>query len=251
MTAPDTLDDHRLAERLAAAAGRLLMSLRADALVEGKALGKLGDSVSNAFLVGALQDLRPDDAILSEEEAADPARLGRSRIWIVDPLDGTREYGEGRSDWAVHVALCVDGRPVAGAVSVPALGETYSTRSQRAPAADGERRVLVSRTRPPQEASTVAAALDCELSGMGSAGAKTMAVLRGEAVAYVHSGGLHEWDSCAPAVVAAACGLHVSRLDGTVQAYNQQDTNHGELLICAKPLAGAVLEALAVGRGPT
>ncbi|MBV9509500.1 MAG: 3'(2'),5'-bisphosphate nucleotidase CysQ [Caulobacteraceae bacterium] len=240
-----TDDDHRLAARLAEAAGDLLMKLRETEIVEGKPLGALGDAVSNAFLVGALKTLRPDDGLLSEEEAADPARLAKSRVWIIDPLDGTREYSEGRPDWAVHVALAVDGAPLVGAVAMPSLGEVYSTAALGSGGPCANRHVLVSRSRPPAEAEAVAAALGGSLQGMGSAGAKAMAVLRGEALAYVHSGGQYEWDSCAPACVAAAHGLHVSRLDGAPLRYNQSDPYMPDLIICRPDVAEDVLKACA------
>lgn len=243
----DLADDHALAERLAEAAGSLLLRLRSEAPVEGKALGKLGDSVANAFLMGALRELRPEDGILSEEEAADPARLSKSRVWIIDPLDGTREYSEGRPDWAVHVALCVDGHPTAAAVAVPGLGETYSTAKPAPLALCENRHVLVSRTRPPAEAEAVAASLGAALQGMGSAGAKSMAVARGEALAYVHSGGQYEWDSCAPVGVARALGLHVSRLDGSAPFYNQADPYMPDLLVCRPELADEILAAVREG----
>ena len=236
-----TEDDHQLAARLAKTAGQLLMDLRRSAVVEGKALGALGDAVANTFLMGALRALRPDDGVLSEEEAATSARLEKARVWIVDPLDGTREYSEGRDDWAVHVALTLDGRPVAGAVALPALDQVHSTaearRSDDARCGD----VLVSRSRPPPEAEAVARALQASLKPMGSAGAKAMAVLRGEACAYVHSGGQYEWDSCAPACVAAAHGLHVSRLDGSALVYNQADPYMPDLLICEQAVADRIL----------
>jgi 3'(2'), 5'-bisphosphate nucleotidase len=243
MSAAVTADDHRLAATLAKTAGDLLMQLRAAAVVEGKALGSMGDQVANAFLMSAIRTLRPNDGVLSEEEAAEPSRLSKQRVWIIDPLDGTREYSEGRSDWAVHVALAVDGVPVAAAVAQPGLPALYSTAQllERAPCSNRE--VLVSRTRPPAEAEAVAKALGGSLQGMGSAGAKSMAVLRGEALAYVHSGGQYEWDSCAPACVAAAHGLHVSRLDGAPLLYNQADPYMPDLIICDPSVAAAILKA--------
>jgi 3'(2'), 5'-bisphosphate nucleotidase len=245
----DLSEDHALAARLATTAGELLLRLRDDALVEGKALGALGDRVANAFLMGALESLRAEDGILSEEEAPNTARLSKSRVWIIDPLDGTREYSEGRADWAVHVALTIDGRPVAGAVAIPGLGVTYATGSPAPVAACEARRILVSRTRPPVEAEPVAKALGGALEGMGSAGAKAMAVVRGEALAYVHSGGQYEWDSCAPVVVARAMGLHVSRIDGSEPLYNRPDPYMPDLVVCRPELAGQILEA--AGRAKT
>ena len=242
-------EDHALAAQLAKIAGQLLMHLRQIAVVEGKALGALGDAVANSFLMGALRTLRPDDGILSEEEAADPARLAMSRVWIVDPLDGTREYSEGRSDWAVHVALCLDGSPVVGAVALPGLDLTLSTEASPAlPAANpGAPRMLVSRTRPAPQAVQVAEALGAELVPMGSAGAKAMAVLRGEAEIYLHAGGQYEWDSCAPVAVAQAAGLHVSRIDGSPCRYNNADPYMPDLLICDPAVAERILATVRGG----
>ena len=186
--------------------------------------------------------------MLSEEGADDAARLDAERVWVVDPLDGTREYAEpGRTDWAVHVALVVAERPVAGAVALPALGLTLSTADPpRLPEArPGPPRLVVSRSRPPEQADIVAAALGAEVAPLGSAGAKAMAVVRGEADLYVHAGGQYEWDSCAPAAVAAAAGCAVSRLDGSDLRYNQPDPYLPDLVICRPELAEAVLAALA------
>jgi 3'(2'), 5'-bisphosphate nucleotidase len=239
-----TEDDHALAARLAKTAGQLLTQLRQSAVVEGKALGALGDAVANSFLMGALRTLRADDGILSEEEAADPARLAKARVWIVDPLDGTREYSERRTDWAVHVALCVDGTPVAGAVALPGLDLTLSTGAPPSPPAPGGQiRMLVSRTRPAPQAVQVAEALGAELVPMGSAGAKAMAVLRGEAEIYLHAGGQYEWDSCAPVAVAQAAGLYVSRIDGSPCRYNNADPYMPDLLVCRSGLEESVLRA--------
>ncbi len=113
-------DDHRLAHDLAAEAGRRLLELRADG-GDPDGLRKSGDRQSHEFLAAELARLRPGDAVLSEEGADDRARLSASRVWIVDPLDGTREFGEaGRTDWAVHVALWELGELTAGAVALPA-----------------------------------------------------------------------------------------------------------------------------------
>ncbi len=251
-----TTDDHTLAARLATEAGRLLVALRAESLsgdgaVDGRALGRTGDRQAHELLVAALAEARPGDAVLSEEGTADPARLAAPRVWIVDPLDGTREYGEvPRTDWAVHVALVVAGEPVAGAVALPARDLTLATRpAPAAPAAwDGPPRVVVSRSRPPAEASLVADALGGELVPLGSAGAKTMAVVLGDADLYVHNGGQYEWDSAAPVAVARAAGLHASRLDGSPLVYNRPDPYLPDLLICRPELADAALAAAAGDR---
>ena len=241
----NTMTDAQLAAHLAEQAGRILIAVREAGVFEGKALGKAGDRTANAFLMEALRAQRPDDAIMCEEETDSADRLSHSRVWIVDPVDGTREYGEARSDWAVHVALSVDGRPEIGAVALPGAGEVLRTDAPRdLPAAPAKLRMVVSRTRPAPEAVSVADALDAELVPMGSAGAKAMAIIRGEADVYLHSGGQYEWDSCAPAAVAAAHGLHISRMDGSPLVYNQADTYMPDLLICRKEHAQAVFDAL-------
>jgi 3'(2'), 5'-bisphosphate nucleotidase len=236
------LDDVALARAIADAAGRLLIDVQSSGLFDGAALGRVGDRAANALIMEALRANRPGDAILSEEEKDSPARLEAQRVWIVDPLDGTREYGEQRTDWAVHVALAVDGEPVLGAVALPGLPLTLcSGRPPAIPENASRLRMLVSRTRPAKEALLVAKALDAELVPMGSAGAKAMAVVRGEADIYLHTGGQYEWDNCAPAAVALAAGLHVSRVDGAPLRYNNRDPYLPDLLICRKPLAEQVL----------
>jgi 3'(2'), 5'-bisphosphate nucleotidase len=242
-------DDAALARHIAETAGGVLIDLQRSGLFDGKALGKAGDRVSNALIMEALAAARPDDAVLSEEEAADTARLGRSRVWIVDPLDGTREFGEKRSDWAVHVALAIDGVPAVGAVALPGLSLTLGTSPAPAlPADAGSLKMLVSRTRPAPQAVSVAAKLGAELVPMGSAGAKAMAVVRGEAQIYLHAGGQYEWDSCAPAAVARAAGLHVSRIDGSAPLYNRENPYMPDLLICRAELADRVLALCATER---
>jgi 3'(2'), 5'-bisphosphate nucleotidase len=234
--------DEELAARLAEGAGRLLIETRKSGCLEGRALGKAGDKVSNAFIVTALREWRPEDPILSEESPDRDARLGSERVWIIDPLDGTREYSEGRDDWAVHVALAIGGEPRIGAVAVPARGQVY--RSDNGPGAEPPQRrprMVVSRTRPPKEVEEIAALLDAELVPMGSAGAKAMAVIRGEADLYYHAGGQYEWDNCAPAAVALGAGLHASRVDGSPLRYNSADTLVPDLVIARKGLAERVI----------
>ena len=237
-----SMTDAELAAHLAEVAGRLLIEVRSSGMLSLKALGKAGDATANQFLVHALREQRPDDGLLSEEEKDNAERLAMSRVWIVDPLDGTREYGEERTDWAVHVALAVDGVPAIGAVALPGLGITLRTdRPVAVPPAPEKLRMLVSRTRPAAEAVAVAEKLGAELIGMGSAGAKAMAVVRGEADIYLHTGGQYEWDSCAPAAVALAHGLHVSRVDGSPLVYNQRDVYMPDLLVCRKEHADHVI----------
>ena len=237
------LSDAALARVVADTAGALLMTLRQSGLFEGKALGKAGDHVANAFIMEALRINRPGDAILSEEEKDDAVRLEASRVWIVDPLDGTREYAEGREDWAVHVALAIDGRAALGAVALPAAALTLSSEDRHLPPRrEGPLRMLVSRTRPASEATAIAALLGAELVPMGSAGAKAMAVVRGDADIYLHTGGQYEWDNCAPVAVAEAAGLHVSRPDGSPLIYNCRDPYLPDLLICRRDEAGRLID---------
>ena len=240
------MNDTELARQIAETAGRMLVDLRNSGLYAGKELGKAGDELANAFIMRALRHSRPDDAILSEEERDNAARLDCRRVWIVDPLDGTREYGEARADWAVHVALAIDNAAALGAVALPGLPLTLSSGdSLGRPHHSGKLRMVVSRTRPAAEAVAVAEALGAELVPMGSAGAKAMAVVRGEADIYLHSGGQYEWDNCAPVAVAQAAGLHVSRLDGSPLRYNQRDTLLPDLLVCPREQAARVIELAA------
>jgi len=238
------LSDHELAARLATEAGNLLLRVR-DELADAseKERKDAGDKRSHDFLIQALAAERPDDAVLSEEGVDNPARLSAHRVWIVDPLDGTREFSEsGREDWAVHVALWQDGELVAGAVALPAQGVTLATPTVAAPPpAPSAPRIVVSRTRPPALALDVRHALGGTLVEMGSAGAKVAAVVQGKADVYVHAGGQYEWDSAAPVAVARAAGLFTSRLDGSPLRYNQPDPKLPDLIVCREELADAVL----------
>jgi 3'(2'), 5'-bisphosphate nucleotidase len=259
--------DHDLARDLAVSAGRLLLELRADESRSGDDLRKAGDLSAHEFLASELARLRPDDAILSEEGKDNPLRLSASRVWIVDPLDGTREFGEpGRSDWAVHVALWARGELVAGAVALPAQDLVLSTADYEASPADAAPfpaplaagqvalpaglRILVSRSRPPAFVQRLAADIDAELVPMGSAGAKAAAVVQRQYDAYIHGGGQYEWDSAAPVAVARAAGLHTSRIDGSALAYNQADVSIPDILISPAWLVPGLLSAIARASAP-
>jgi 3'(2'), 5'-bisphosphate nucleotidase len=238
------MTDHDVAAQLATDAGKLLLEIRAELADAGEAERKAaGDKRSHDFLMEALASERPGDAVLSEEGADNPVRLSAERVWIVDPLDGTREFSElGRDDWAVHVALWQAGELVAGAVALPAQGITLATPILSAPAAAPERpRIVVSRTRPPAIALAVRDALGGILVEMGSAGAKVASVVQGRSDVYVHAGGQYEWDSAAPVAVARAAGLHTSRIDGSPLEYNQPDPLLPDLVVCRPELANAVL----------
>jgi len=246
------MNDHELAAHLATDAGALLLDVRAelaDASAEQRKAA--GDKRSHDFLIAALNAERPEDAVLSEEGVDDPVRLAAQRVWIVDPLDGTREFSElGRSDWAVHVALWErnggSGELIAGAVALPAQGVTLATPTVAAPPAAPEvPRIVVSRTRPPAVALEVRDALHGVLVEMGSAGAKVASVVQGLSEVYVHAGGQHEWDSAAPVAVARAAGLFTSRIDGSALTYNQRDSKLPDLIVCRPELADAVLAVTA------
>jgi 3'(2'), 5'-bisphosphate nucleotidase len=236
--------DHEVAARLATEAGQLLLAVREELADATSADRKTaGDKRSHDYLMEALARERPDDAVLSEEGVDDPVRLSAQRVWIVDPLDGTREFSElGREDWAVHVALWQSGALVAGAVALPAQGVTLATPDPSPPPAhSGEPRIVVSRTRPPAVALQVRDQLNGTLVEMGSAGAKVAAVIRGLADIYVHAGGQYEWDSAAPVAVACAAGLHTSRIDGSPLEYNRADPLLPDLVVCRPEYADAVL----------
>jgi 3'(2'), 5'-bisphosphate nucleotidase len=236
------MTDAELAAHLADVAGKLLLQVRDCGLLTAKALGKAGDQTANQFLIHAIAEQRPGDGLLSEESKDTDARLSKSRVWIIDPVDGTREYGEGRTDWAVHVALAIDGVATVGAVALPGLGLILrSDQPAPLPAPLPVPRMVVSRTRPAKEALAVAQSIGAELIPMGSAGAKAMAIVRGEADIYLHTGGQYEWDSCAPVAVAMAHGLHCSRVDGGPLIYNQKDVYMPDLLICRPEWAERVL----------
>jgi 3'(2'), 5'-bisphosphate nucleotidase len=244
------MDDVALAAAAARAAADALVELRAGGLT-GRALMDAGDHLADQAIYSALMSERPGDVIFTEEAADSPRRLDADRVWIVDPLDGTREYGEtGRRDWAVHVALWSAGELIAGAVALPAVGEVLVTAPPPVvpPRPDGPVRIAVSRTRPPAVASAVAEALDGELVRLGSAGYKTLAVVRGEVDAYVHAGGMYQWDSAAPVAVARAAGLTTCRLDGSPLVYNGADPSLPDLVVCRPELAEPILAAVRSSR---
>jgi 3'(2'), 5'-bisphosphate nucleotidase len=247
-----TADDHVLARDLAEEAGRLLLGLRARG-GDPDVLRKAGDRLSHEFLTTELATRRPDDVVLSEEGIDDKARLAADRVWIVDPLDGTREFGDdGRIDWAVHVALWERGARdragglIAGAVALPAQGQVLSTLSPpQLPSAGNEPlRIVVSRSRAPQLVRDVAGRIEAELVPCGSAGAKVATVLTGETDAYLHAGGFYEWDTAAPVAVATAAGLHASRIDGAPLRYNRENPLMPDILVCRPAIAGLLLEAI-------
>ncbi len=241
-------EDARLAGELAVAAGERLLAVRAENLgIDPAALKDLGDRSAQDLLAARLAQARPADCVLSEEAVDDKARLSADRVWIIDPLDGTREYSEGRHDWAVHVALWERGALVAGAVALPGLGTVLVTDPACVvpPSTGGQLRMAVSRSRPPAVADALVARLGLEAVPMGSAGYKVAAVVRGEVDVYVHAGGQYEWDSAAPVAVALAAGLHASRIDGSPLVYNQEDVLLPDLVVCRRELADRVLTTIA------
>jgi 3'(2'), 5'-bisphosphate nucleotidase len=243
-TDPAALDDHALAAWLADAAGERLLAVRGEGLT-GRDLKDAGDRAAQEVLSRLLAETRPDDAVLSEEAVDDKARLGARRVWIIDPLDGTREFSEPpRDDWAVHVALWEDGDLAAGAVAQPALGRTFHTGEPPVvPPPSSERpRIAVSRTRPPAFVEALADEIGAELVPMGSAGVKVISVVRDVTDAYVHAGGQYEWDNAAPVAVARAAGLFCSRVDGSELRYNQDDVSLPDLIVCRPDLAEQIIE---------
>ncbi len=254
------ISDSALAGQLAVEAGELLLSLRAGVgrlAIDRRSLGQYADWRSNALILERLAAQRPGDAVLSEEAPDDRRRLTSTRVWIIDPLDGTREFMMGRDDWAVHVALWESGAGItAAAVALPAFDRVFATDSVDPTAVSGARLwspaheptrplILVSPTRPPWFSPFVAQQVGAELATMGSAGAKAMAVLCGEAVAYLHAAGQQEWDSAAPVGVLRAAGFHASRIDGSELIYNQPDPYVSDFLICRPELADRLLAAIA------
>jgi 3'(2'), 5'-bisphosphate nucleotidase len=245
-------DDHVLAGWLATVAGERLLQVRAEGL-EGRELKDAGDLAAHELLMRLLAEHRPDDAVLSEEGKDDKARLAADRVWIIDPLDGTREFSEPpRDDWAVHVALwqrsgAGGGALTAGAVAQPALGETFTTGAPTVvpPRTSSRPRIAVSRSRPPAFVAALAEELDAELVPMGSAGVKVMSVVRDVADAYVHAGGQYEWDNAAPVAVARAAGLFCSRVDGSEPIYNNDDVSLPDLVVCRPELSGPILDFVA------
>lgn len=240
------VSDSDLAGALAGQAGQLLLAIR-----DQRATAVTADVRSDELLADLLRKARPDDAILSEEIASTGDRLRSSRVWIIDPLDGTREYGEaGREDWAVHVALWQDGALTAGAVAIPSRREVWSTSEEAAPIQRRIARIAVSRSRPPDWAQGVADELEAELVPMGSAGAKIAAILRGDVDAYLHDGGQYEWDSAAPVAVARHYGLAATRADGRPLLYNQPDPYLPDLVIAPVPAMSRLLDSIAAELSP-
>ena len=235
------LDDHALAYHLATGIGDIVRGTRAGGLLQGRSLAQVSNEVAQTWTDDVLAVHRPDDGVLSENVADDLGRLDKSRVWIIDVIDGTKEFSTGRPDWSVHVALVVDGEPVLGSVGLPDAGRVF--RSDQCAYVDGpmSRRMVISRNNPPPEAQVVAGALGLEVRPMGSAGAKMLSVLLGDADVYLHAGGQNEWDQAAPVAVALSAGLHVSRLDGTQIRFNKADTYSPDILVCRPDLAERVL----------
>ena len=242
--------DQQLASRIATQAGVMLVELRDELAIEGIHYWDLkdeGDVAGHRYIMDALTQARPDDVILSEEAADNRRRLSAERVWIIDPIDGTKEFAEPpRYDWAIHIALWEKGKLTVGSVALPTLGITFDADpAPIVPPSTRERPLLVtSRTRNPYCAVKVANALGCDVARLGSAGAKAMAVVMGEADIYVHDGGMYQWDSAAPSAVAAAAGLHVSRTDGSPLIYNEESLWLPDFLVCRPEFAEAALRAL-------
>ena len=242
--------DQQLASRVATEAGAMLVELRDELVAEGIHYWDLkdeGDVAGHRYIMSALTAARPDDVILSEEAADNRKRLNATRVWIIDPIDGTNEFAEHpRHDWAIHIALWEAGALTAASVALPTLGVTFdASPAAVVPPSTRARPLLVtSRSRNPYCAVMVANALGCDVARLGSAGAKAMAIVMGEADIYVHDGGMYQWDSAAPSAVAKAAGLHVSRIDGSPLEYNKESLWLPDFLVCRSELAEPALKAL-------
>lgn len=236
------ISDSRLTNSLAQGCGEILKGVRNGGLLRGLSLGDAGDDAAQEWIARVLEQHRPGDGVLSEEASDDLARLKKKRVWIVDPLDGTKEFATGRQDWAVHIALVEDGTPVHAAVGLPDYGVTFKSSDVRAVAGPLSKKFVISRNRPPKVADYIAEKMSYENEGVGSAGAKAMHVLLGDYDGYIHAGGQYEWDQAAPVGVAMAAGLHCSRLDGSPITFNNEDTFIPDLLICRPELKDEILE---------
>ena len=253
--------DLAFAMEAARSAGKRGLGLREAGRWEGKTLADIGDQAADGFLQGFVRGRYPEDGLLSEETADSPERLGRERTWIVDPLDGTKEYSQGRADWAVHVALTVGGTCALAAVALPSEGRVLwgvALEGQERGGDDGggtlvsgasespsKPRVMVSRSHTPPWVETFAGSLGATLVPCGSAGFKVSRLLAGEGDIYVHKIGLKECDTCAPETVARALGWHVCRLRGEEHRYNRADPKNHELVVCRPTWRDRVLEAIA------
>ncbi|MCS4490041.1 3'(2'),5'-bisphosphate nucleotidase CysQ [Corynebacterium sp. ES2794-CONJ1] len=235
-------DDATLTYRIAKGTGDILKGVRTDDVLRDRALGDAGDDLAQNWIARVLAQHRPHDGFLSEEAADNPERLGKERVWIIDPLDGTKEYATGRQDWAVHIALVENGIPTHAAVGLPDLGVVFHSDEARAVTGPMSKRIAISHNRPPAVAQHVTKSLGFSSVSLGSAGAKAMHVLLGDYDAYIHAGGQYEWDSAAPVGVCKAAGLHCSRLDGSELTYNNKDTYMPDILICRPELAEEIIK---------
>lgn len=235
------IDDARLTRLLAQGTGDILKGVRDVGLLQGRGLGDAGDDLAQNWIARVLEQHRPEDGFLSEEAADNRGRLSKNRVWIIDPLDGTKEFATGRQDWAVHIALVENGTPTHAAVGLPDLGAVFNSEEARAVTGPYARKIAISHNRPPAVAAHIAETMDFAAEEIGSAGAKAMHVLLGDHDAYIHAGGQYEWDSAAPVGVARAAGLHCSRLDGSPLSYNKEDTFLPDLLICREELAEEII----------
>lgn len=236
------ISDSRLTNSLAQGCGEILKGVRNGGLLRGLSLGDAGDEAAQEWIARVLAQHRPQDGMLSEEASDDLARLKKDRVWIVDPLDGTKEFATGRQDWAVHIALVENGIPIHAAVGLPDLGVTFKSSDVRAVTGPMSKKFVVSRNRPPKVADYIAEKMGYEIVGVGSAGAKAMHVLLGDYDGYIHAGGQYEWDQAAPVGVAQAAGLHCCRLDGSEIRFNNEDTFIPDILICRPELKDEILE---------
>lgn len=248
------MNDHEIARHLAQRAGDLLVGIReAHTTTTPEELAALADLASHDLLMQLLAELCPHDAVLSEEGADDLARLTATRVWIVDPLDGSWHFSVGDPDFAVHVALWEKGKGVtAAAVYVPSQSQMLCTDDDVTPLASPEElRLIISRTRPPQNLDHLVSSLAQE-TGMpvttvkcGSVGAKLEQMVAGIADVYINQDGFYEWDIAAPLGVANHYGYVVSDTEGNQLELNKPDTKVLNAVICHPEFVPAVIKSLA------
>ena len=238
--------EHEVACQAARDAGRVILSYygNPELVVDTKADTSpvtAADRAADALILDRLRTGFPGDAFLTEESPEDPGRLGKRRVWIIDPLDGTRDFIAQTGDFSVHIGLVVDGQPLLGVVYQPVRQALYHARRGGGAFLDssgtssqirtstrkvpGELRVGISRLNPDEGLGKCLAAsgLAPRAVAMG-ASVKHMALARGDLDAVLNlSPAEQEWDTCAPEVILAEAGCTVSDGDGNPMRYNQKD----------------------------
>jgi len=245
-----TVTDSELSEikRIARRAGAILLSYyRSDANVDWKAPGDpvtAADRDASEYIVGELRILFPDDAILSEEEPDDPKRLSSTRVWMIDPMDGTREFIAHREDFSVMIGLIIKGQPKLGVVYQPVKDKLYSaaeslgavledqsgTRNLQVSLEDTASKLTMARSRSHRSSRVdrIAETLRIGQSiAMGSVGLKVGLICEGQAHLYVHLGNMTQiWDTCAPDAILREAGGRMTDVYGNPLRYVDRDVKN-------------------------